>query len=200
LTIRVAANGRGSLASISTITAISSAAVTAIAPERRRKRSQRLVLGFGLAVTVVAAVAWRVGASAHASTASAPEVAALAKSANVTVELRSMPSNAQLFLDGERLVGNPSSRMLPKDLKIHVLRAESDGYQKATAEFTVTKGDTIELHLEKLEAPPKGQPSVSNPRHAVKASKSKLAASAANCAQPFFIDSDGIKKLRPACL
>jgi serine/threonine protein kinase len=201
--VRGGADGRApAVVSTHTISAISSAAVNLGShATRSRKPAARVIVGVGFAVAVAAAFVWRMGFRAHASAVNAPEVVTPVntESASATVELRSLPSNAQLFLDGERLVGNPSSRLLPKDGKIHVLGAESDGYQKATAQFTVTKDDAVELHLEKLETEAKTPPPPSVVRRTVKPARSK-SAPAANCAQPFFIDTDGIKKLRPACL
>jgi eukaryotic-like serine/threonine-protein kinase len=196
-----AAMGRIPLVSTTTISAISSASVGAvISPARSRKPVALVLVGVGLALAVLAAFAWRMGSVKQASALDTPKVVSATKTENATVELRSLPSNAALFLDGEALVGNPSSRVLARDGKIHVLRAESGGYQTATAEFTVTKDDAVELHLEKLETGATGQTPPSAVRHTVKATRIKSAAPAANCAQPFFIDSDGIKKLRPACL
>jgi hypothetical protein len=154
-----------------------------------------------LAVIVAGLFLWRLAPRTRSAVAApAGEAVATAKPENATVELRSLPGNAQLFLDEEPLFGNPSSRMLPKDSKLHVLRAESDGYHPATAEFTVAKDDSVELRLEKLEPAVNAPPAASVARHAATLRKPKLAPHIASCAQPFFIDKDGIKKLRPACL
>jgi serine/threonine protein kinase len=183
------------------ISTISSSSVSAeVFPARRRKPATLVLVGVGLALALVAAFAWRIGSVKQGSALDAPKVVSATKTGNATVELRSLPSNAALFLDGQPLVGNPSSRVLARDGKIHVLRAESGGYQTATAEFTVANDNAVELHLEKLETAATGQTPPSAVRHAVKATKTKSAASSANCAKPFFVDSDGIEKLRPACL
>jgi len=194
-----------SLAATGTISAISSNAVNVSVPAAARRKYVGLIAGGAVAAAAVLSLwVWRARAPAEAPAASAPPVPAVLppKIENATVQLRSLPGDARLFLDGERLAGNPSTRVLPKDGKIHVLRAESDGYQNATAEFTVGKDDAVELRLEKLQARPSAEAPPSAPVRTVKASKPRTAApaSAPNCAQPFFIDTDGIKKLRPACL
>jgi hypothetical protein len=105
-----------------------------------------------------------------------------------------------LWLDGEPLLGNPSTRVLRKDSKIHTLRAETEGYHAATAEFTSGNESVVELKLEKLEpVVPPAPPTPRTTRRFATAPKPSPAP-VANCAQPFFIDKDGIKKLRPACL
>jgi len=193
-----------SLAATGTISAISSSAVNVSAPPATRRKHAGLIAGAVAAAFVLSLWVWRAGTRAEAPAASAPPVPSLLppKIENATVQLRSLPGDARLFLDGARLAGNPSTRVLPKDGKIHVLRAESDGYQDATAEFTVGKDDAVELRLEKLLSRSTGDAPPSASARTLKASKPKTAApaSAPNCAQPFFIDSDGIKKLRPACL
>jgi serine/threonine-protein kinase len=192
-----------SMAATGTISAISSNAVNVSAPAPARRKHAGLIAAAVAAAVVLSFWVWRASAPADAPAASAPPASALPppKIENATVQLRSLPGDARLYLDGERLAGNPSTRVLPKDGKIHVLRAESDGYQNATAEFTVGKDDAVELRLEKLQSRPTVEAPPSAPVRTLKASKPKTAAPAApNCAQPFFIDSDGIKKLRPACL
>jgi hypothetical protein len=105
-----------------------------------------------------------------------------------------------LWLDGEPLLGNPSTRVLLKDSKIHTLRAEAEGYHAATAEFTSGNESVVELKLEKPEpvVPPARPTRPATRRFATAPQPSP--AHVAKCAQPFFIDNDGIKKLRPACL
>jgi serine/threonine-protein kinase len=179
------------------------------APLPARRLSTRVLLGLSLAVVVAGLFVWRLaGGTRGASAAHPPESVPVrapaailnTKPANATVALRSSPGNAQLFLDGEPLTGNPATRILANDGKIHTLRAESEGYYAATAEFTVPKDEGVELRLEKLETKVKAAPAASAVRQTVLAPRPKLAPPAANCAQPFFIDKDGIKKLRPACL
>ncbi len=202
LSLQADAVGEANALASGTATGLSSSTTKVILrPQAPRRRSARLTLGLGLAVIVAGLFLWRLGPRMRSAVpVPAGEAVAKAKPGNATVELRSLPGNAQLFLDGEPLFGNPSSRMLPQDGALHVLRAESDGYHPATAEFTVAKDDSVELRLEKLEPAPKAPPAASAAPQAVSRPKPKPAPRVANCAQPFFIDKDGIKKLRPACL
>ncbi|MEP7049085.1 MAG: serine/threonine-protein kinase [Pseudomonadota bacterium] len=177
------------------------------APAARRTPATALLVGLGLTLILAALFLWRLGPGARGAVAASPplavpaaQVIASPKPDNATVELRSLPGNAQLFLDGEPLSGNPSTHILPNDGKIHVLRAESAGYHPATAEFTVPKDDGVELRLEKLEKTAPAPPAPTAARRMAVGARPKLAPPAPNCAQPFFIDKDGIKKLRPACL
>ena len=202
LSLHADAVGEATAAGSSTASGLSSSTTNLILrPQAQRRPSARLTLGLGLAVIVAGLFLWRLAPRTRSAVAApAGEAVATAKPENATVALRSLPGNAQLFLDGEPLFGNPSSRMLPKDSKLHVLRAESDGYHPATAEFTVAKDDSVELRLEKLEPAVNAPSAASVARHAATLPKPKLAPHIASCAQPFFIDKDGIKKLRPACL
>jgi len=129
----------------------------------------------------------------------APEVAAPAPAAAATVKivLRSSPATARLFLDDRPLEGNPAQEILPQEDRVHVLRAELSGHRTASAEFATTKDDTVEVTLEKL----------ATERNASKRSGSgapattrQTAAGNNDCAQPFFVGPDGIKKIKPKCL
>jgi serine/threonine-protein kinase len=184
----------------STTNLLSTTATNRLArPSALHTRGGRLWVGFVLTLIVTAAVAWRM-----ASGVREPAVVAQTEARktppieNATVQLRSSPGNAQLSLDGELLVGNPSTRVLRKDSKIHILRAEAEGYHAATAEFTSANESVVELKLEKLE--PVVQQAPRATRRLTTNRKPSPASTAVNCAQPFFIDKDGIKKLRPACL
>jgi eukaryotic-like serine/threonine-protein kinase len=120
------------------------------------------------------------------------------KAAVVKVELRASPTGARVFLDGELVEGNPALRVLPTDGKVHELRAELAGHQTASAQFTATRDDVVELHLDALKAATSAN-STAPSRPAHQATK-KASATKPNCTQPFFVDSDGIKKVKPGCL
>jgi eukaryotic-like serine/threonine-protein kinase len=138
-------------------------------------------------------------ASASASAlASAQEPKDSSKVTVVKVELRASPSGARVYLDGVLVDGNPALRVLPNDGKVHDLRAELAGYQSATAQFTATRDDIVELRLDALKAATSAKsPAPSRP--ASPATK-KASATKPNCTQPFFVGSDGIKRVKPGCL
>jgi len=170
-----------------------------------RKRSPWLPLGaatLGVALAVLAlALRSSPQASATVTATTSPSAAPPALPAptrTITVELRATPSDARLYLDGELLAGNPARRVLPSDGKVHQLRAELGGHQTASAEFTALRDDAVELRLDPLKAVPSRAKSSSpnQPHPAV----NKAGAPKPNCSQPFFVDSDGIKKVKPQCL
>jgi serine/threonine-protein kinase len=117
---------------------------------------------------------------------------------SVKMELSALPSGAQLYLDGELVAENPALRVLPSDGRVHLLRAELAGYQAASAEFTATRDDRVELSLEALKTAVSAS-SISRARPPRPATKG-ASLGKPNCAQPFFVDSDGIKKIKRDCL
>jgi hypothetical protein len=192
---------RSATSSTQTISASTVAAGSSPAPTARR----RGVLLLGGAVLAAALLVGYELTRRHDSPAvTAKDVPALAapspgmqKLANVNLELRSNPSSARLFVDGEALSGNPARRVLPMDGKVHELRAEADGYRTASAQFAALDDGVVDLRLERIEPPPALKPRPSGSPRSVTSSKARPAV---NCAKPFFVDSDGIKKVRPGCL
>lgn len=115
------------------------------------------------------------------------------------IEFRSTPGNARLFLDGQALIGNPALRVMPADGTPHQLRAELEGYEPASADFSATRDQVVDLQLGQLLPPPETKRRTVAPRRTSSPAKKPQAATA-GCAQPFFVDTDGIKKVRPGCL
>jgi eukaryotic-like serine/threonine-protein kinase len=138
------------------------------------------------------------GAASVSATPSAHGLASSSKATVVKVELRASPSGARVYLDGELVEGNPALRVLPSDGKVHELRAELAGYQTASAQFAATRDDVVELRLDALKSATSAK-STAPPRPVRQVTK-KVTATKPNCAQPFFVDSDGIKKVKPGCL
>jgi hypothetical protein len=118
------------------------------------------------------------------------------------LELRAAPASAVLFLDGERLDANPATRRLAIDGSQHQLRAEAEGYRTSVRSFIAARDEVIDIRLEKLAAEhqPGAVPRVTTRKPAAAPKPSANPQPAVDCKQPFFIDSDGIKKIRPACL
>jgi serine/threonine protein kinase len=156
---------------------------------------------------IVAALVGLVGIGFQFAKSEAPTVSKAAPLADALVtakiELRATPGNARLFLDGQPLVGNPTLRVMPVDGKLHQLRADLNGHQTAAAEFKVERDATVELRLTPLVVAPPAAKAAQRPSEAPvrkKAETSKPRRKTANCNQPFFVDTDGIKKVRPGCL
>jgi serine/threonine-protein kinase len=165
---------------------------------------------------------WRGSHASQSNEARAAAVPARAVDAppaatNATIEFKVTPAEAKLFLDDEPLPSNPTSKVLHIDGTIHRLRANADGFNSATAEFTVTRDTSLSLALTEAAAPAsdaegatttsKGKPrfyprGVVRPRASTEGAAAPAPASKpSNCEDsPFFVDKDGIKKMRPECL
>lgn len=192
---------RSATSSTQTISASTVAAGTSSAPTARRRGALFLgvaVLGAALLLSyeLVGRDESRAIVAKDVPAVAAPGTATQ-KLANVNLELRSNPSSARLFVDGEALSGNPARRVLPMDGKVHELRAEADGYRTASAQFAALDDGVVDLRLEKIEPGPALK---SRPSGSARTGSLSKARPPANCAKPFFVDSDGIKKVRPGCL
>src|SRR6185369_8630084 len=75
----------------------------------------------------------------------APPVQDVAVPVRVSIALQASPAAAKLFLDGEALPSNPTTKLLLVDGKAHVLRAEAAGFTEATTEFSPTRDATVKL-------------------------------------------------------
>jgi serine/threonine-protein kinase len=132
----------------------------------------------------------------------------------VTIAFRAEPSEAKIFLDDEELPSNPATKLLDVDGKVHRLRAEAPGYLATSAEFAAERDDAIALELQKVPpAEPVAAVTSAAPAARLRRTRPVAArapapepeaparsAKPAACARPFFVDSDGIKKVRPECL
>jgi len=145
----------------------------------------------------------------------------------VSIGLQATPPEAKLFLDGEALPTNPSTKLLTVDGKAHVLRAEAPGFANASTEFSPSQDTTVELLLSSLgtaertehparstgtgsghyvgrvgrpvagAAAPPTAPPVTTPT--VAPPSAVTAAPKPNCDSPIFLDKDGIRRVRPEC-
>jgi eukaryotic-like serine/threonine-protein kinase len=142
-------------------------------------------------------------ATSASNVASIKSAEQVALTSNVKVELRASPRDARLYLDDEPLAGNPALRVLPRDGKVHQLRAELAGHQTASAEFTASRDDLVELQLDALKTSSSSRSAMTqrSTRLATKkTTAAKMPAPKTSCSQPFFVDVDGIKKVKPGCL
>jgi serine/threonine-protein kinase len=145
------------------------------------------------------------GSAHHAATegVSTPQ-----SSAPTAIVLEAQPAEATLTLDGEQLMGNPVTKLLPRDERVHRLAVVANGHIAVTREFVVEAPATISVVLVKTEAPlrvanadgdnaRKGKRVVGSLRPAsVPATTPK----APNCTEAFFIDATGTRRVRPECL
>jgi hypothetical protein len=157
-----------------------------------------LVVGGGVAALfaqsspgVQAERASAIRAAASATVAPEPQ--------SVQVALRSNPPTATLFLDGKPIVGNPAEQVLPKNGAVHVVRAELSGHRPATAEFSATRDAVVELTLQELPSEPAASARKARAASSPKKTAPKPALRESPCAQPFIVDAEGIKKVKPNC-
>jgi hypothetical protein len=176
---------------------------------RRRKRAWLVTLGVLVSLAAVVAYVVRRPAPTFKAEASvrpaARETMLVAPPTNVILELRAEPDSAQLFLDGQLLPSNPASKRLTVDGRAHELRAVAAGYVPASSSFTPARDAVLSITLAKSAAPDSSDsPAAPQLKRSTAAPKSVFrhqpTAKAVDCAQAFFVDADGIKKLRPECL
>jgi serine/threonine-protein kinase len=138
----------------------------------------------------------------------------------VSISLRAQPAEAKLYLDGKELPSNPTTTLLPPDDKIHEFRAEAPGFVEATTQFSPTRDSALELSLARAERnsedrsdsrpgprrvgggrvvrPATGTAATANGA-ATAAATAQAAAQKPDCDQPFFLDKDGIRRVRAEC-
>jgi eukaryotic-like serine/threonine-protein kinase len=157
-----------------------------------------LVVGGGVAALfaqsppgVQAEPASSIRAAANATVAPEPQ--------SVRVALRSNPPTAKLFLDGKPIAGNPAEQILPKNGAVYVVRAELSGHRPATAEFSATRDAVVELTLQALPPAPAAPARKARAGSGAKKTAPKPALRESPCAQPFIVDAEGIKKVKPNC-
>jgi serine/threonine protein kinase len=146
--------------------------------------------------------------SAHppAAVASSPRDSATAAStaaaSTISYELRAEPAEARLSLNGVVLDGNPVVKVLPRDKATHVVAASAEGYETVTKEFTAESDGSLTLTLPKSSSKGGKKRPVWVPPPARPATPAAAAPAPASnaCEQPFFVDGNGIKKVRPECL
>jgi serine/threonine-protein kinase len=66
---------------------------------------------------------------------------------DVTIDITVRPSNARLYLDGNRVNGNPYHLKTSRGSAIHELRADADGFETRTMTMVFDKDRTVELSL-----------------------------------------------------
>ncbi len=131
-----------------------------------------------------------------------------------TIRIKVDPPEAEVFLDDQKLPSNPTSKVLPIDGKVYKLRASAPGYIETVSEFSPMRDESGRAGAPKM---PSDQGALVRsaqdpgarcagcrqrrpPRLRRPASSPTKPSKPASCAQPFYVDSDGIKKVRPECL
>ncbi len=91
--------------------------------------------------------------SATATATAAPQDSAAPATTTIEVHLSAKPEQAKLFLDDTALPSNPFAGRFKRDDKPHVLRVEADGHTAAQRSLTFASDQTLEIALERAEAP-----------------------------------------------
>jgi serine/threonine protein kinase len=146
--------------------------------------------------------------------------AALPGAAVVEWELSAEPSGAKLTLDGEPLPSNPAKVSLARQARTRVLAATAEGFAPKSQEFSVDRSGRLRLSLEattnagqheadsaasrkprgKWVRPSPAPAETPAPAAAAPAPPPPSEPAKASCDQPFFINSEGIKSVRPECM
>jgi eukaryotic-like serine/threonine-protein kinase len=190
-------------------------------PGEPPRRTGRVVAILGLAVVIAAAavgVIWmlrtrgrdaeasRLASTQHAvdTSGSVATPAAVSASAstitsqeNVAVKISTVPSFAKIYIDGAPVPANPYSASLGRDGSRHRVRAEARAYVTRSADITLDQDVNLVLTLERERVLP-------NPAYRQSSPPASTAVPSAppkpDCAQPYYVDEKGIKKIRAECL
>jgi hypothetical protein len=123
---------------------------------------------------------------------------------DVTVQLSVTPTDANFVLDGRTLGKGISKFELPISDTLHELRVNAEGYTGHVQTFKVSGPMTIAVSLvakpgvRKTVVRGRVGAQVSPP--SAPAANSPKTAEPASCDNPFFVDAQGIKRVRPNCL
>jgi serine/threonine-protein kinase len=143
-------------------------------------------------VTTVRAVTPTVSV-ATASTVAVPPAAPVK---TVSVKLSAQPAAAKLYLDGTLLPSNPYVAEMPMDSAQHQLRVEAAGHDAKTVAVYFTQQVDLALTLEEQKprwrAPARKAPEPTK-------SAAPVVEKKPNCDQPFYVDANGIRRVRSEC-
>ena len=98
-------------------------------------------------VTPVAAAAVSAPVPATTPTPVATAVPTVTAAAPIVFSIAVTPAHARIFLDGNRLPGNPYETKLPADAQPHQIRAEADGFLPTSEPVTFERDAKIQLTL-----------------------------------------------------
>ncbi|MGH7436260.1 MAG: serine/threonine protein kinase, partial [Polyangiaceae bacterium] len=182
-------------------------------------RTGRLAIVIAVVVTtafaLVASVwAFRVPAreNAPASSPQQPAAAPLAVAsspsasvpAQVRLSARVTPETAHLRLDGTELTSNPYEGIHARDSAAHELLCEAPGYMPQRVQIRLDRDVNVTIALERERLRTMKNQAPSRPALPVAGATSAAAPApppvARDCAQPYYFDSEGIKKIRAECL
>jgi serine/threonine-protein kinase len=201
--------------------AVSVSRGTATAAAARRRRTVSVASGAAALVLVGSVVSFRhfahglTGEPPHQERAQAaaqatavpvldPPAPAIALPANeprtVHVQIAAEPARAKLFLDDALLGTETFSGEMKADSVVHTLRVEAPGYR--TQSLAVSLDHALETKVKLEPIVYATRPAVTRTAAAPSPTAAASASSSAtrSCALPYYIDDQGIKRVRPECL
>jgi serine/threonine-protein kinase len=141
----------------------------------------------------------------HAAPASEPAPPATEPKARVELRISASPEIAKLYLDDHPLASNPFTAIVPIDHEPHAIRAEAPGY--ATEKMVLSFDKDVDVALRLGWAKPGHRVAhepfsgaAAGPRAPKPAPSASAAPPPPSCDPPYFIDENGIRRLRPECL
>lgn len=118
--------------------------------------------------------------------------------APIELKITVSPRAARIFFDGRELSPNPFVGTFPPDDAVHNLRVEAPGHIPRQVNLSLAKSSAVSIALERHRPAPARLPASAAPIPAVP--PSTVASAAPDCAQPYFVNAEGIKKIRLECL
>jgi eukaryotic-like serine/threonine-protein kinase len=129
-------------------------------------------------------------------------------SRRIVIKFHADPPETQLIVDGSLLAGERMEMTMVKDGKLHDLRADADGYEPLTRKFEASSSTTLDISLTRKKGA--AHRALQHVAHASKVTAPAATVAQASpppplpktntCDNPFFVDADGIKRVRPGCM
>jgi eukaryotic-like serine/threonine-protein kinase len=202
------------------ITSASSSGSSSARSLRRKLRKSNKGIVVAAALLVAGAAVWLqfqppVGAAATSAWSPAPSqhppLEAAPTLASITFE--ATPKDATFMVDNQALPGNPAVKSFRRDGEVHRVTVVAKDYVSAEQEFTVQGDAKISLDLLKVESSSaSAKRSSSKGKHAAAAvvvpvrpaavtpAKPATPSNGPDCSNPMFIDTSGIRRIKPGCL
>jgi hypothetical protein len=137
------------------------------------------------------------------------------------IEFQVQPPDAQLVLDGRLLEAGVAHVLLPLDGMPHLLEVSARGYEPVARTFAVSGPEKLSIELEpklavrtplptapvrpkrpapaRVPAAPAASDAPDATATAVKSSSAAAATLPPDCESPFFVDEQGIRRVRREC-
>jgi hypothetical protein len=122
--------------------------------------------------------------------------------AAVTIDFRVTPPGAALFVDGRALTGGVTSHTFTADASMHLFRAEAAGYQPFERELGLSHDQIVDVSLSRIiDRSTKAATAGRSPAPRAPGKPASVPTSAKpDCEDPFVVDANRIKRMRPECL